>query len=222
MNCQTHTKVFCNVSFLGVGWGCSPKPRSFWSLGLSFIYCLHLLGYAWRVRPTSMSQVTPRVHLHLRCFYGEFLITKGAQASLRNRRRSISSKYHSSRGATGGAKFPMRRITMGAPNHCGRRRMTAGGAEWLPGPPKSPNNVTNTFFNTVHLLPKTSGSNMGAPKLLLAPGARYAPASSLRPCIQVLHVFQRQLCWYEHLTTMLNAQELLIYLLVIPISMQYH
>ena len=40
-----------------------------------------------------------------------------------------------------------------APNHyegaesCGGRRMTAGA-------PKSPNNVTSTFFNIVHLLPK--------------------------------------------------------------------
>jgi len=34
------------------------------------------------------------------------------------------------------------------------RRMTAGA-------PESPNNVTRTFFNAVHLLPKASGSNMG-------------------------------------------------------------
>jgi len=34
------------------------------------------------------------------------------------------------------------------------RQITAEGAEWLRGVPKSPNNITSTFFNTVHLLPK--------------------------------------------------------------------
>ena len=58
-----------------------------------------------------------------------------------------------------------------APNHY-------GGAESLRRAPKSPNNVTNTFFNTAHLLPKDSGSNTGgchacflprAPSDLVAP-----------------------------------------------------
>jgi len=40
----------------------------------------------------------------------------------------------STRGVTTGAQFPGRRIIMGVP--------------------KNPNNVTSTFFNTVHLLPK--------------------------------------------------------------------
>jgi len=47
-----------------------------------------------------------------------------------------------------------------------------------PQVPKSPNNVTSTFFNTVNLLPKDLGSNMGTTNLLLAPGAiqpRYVP-----------------------------------------------
>ena len=43
-------------------------------------------------------------------------------------------------------------------------RITGGDAE-------SPNNVASTFFNTLHLLPKTPGSNMGVPNLFLAPGA---------------------------------------------------
>jgi len=47
-------------------WGCSTKPRSFSSLGQSFICCLHLLGYARGVSPTSISQATPRVHLNWR------------------------------------------------------------------------------------------------------------------------------------------------------------
>ena len=68
-----------------------------------------------------------------------------------------------------GAQFPGRRITMGAPNHCGGRRRA----------PKSPDNVTCTFFNAVHLLPKDLRFERGAPNLLLALGpikTRYAPA----------------------------------------------
>jgi len=51
----------------------------------------------------------------------------------------------------------------------------------IPSAPKSPNNVTNTFFNRLQYIcfQKTSGSNMEAPNLLLAPAAIYprnAPA----------------------------------------------
>jgi len=53
---------------------------------------------------------------------------------------------------------------MGAPNHYGERRMTAGA-------PKGPKNVTDIFFNPVHLLPKDLKFEHGAPNLLLAPGA---------------------------------------------------
>jgi len=69
-----------------------------------------------------------------------------------------------------GTQFPWCRITMGAPNHCGERRMAVGA-------PKSPNIVTSTFFNTVHLLPKDLSFEHGTPNVLLAPGAikrRYA------------------------------------------------
>ena len=45
------------------------------------------------------------------------------------------------------------------------RRITAGEA------PKSPNNVTSSFFHTAHLLPKDLRFEYGAPNLLLAPGA---------------------------------------------------
>jgi len=47
-------------------------------------------------------------------------------------------------------------MNAGAPNDCGS--------------PKNPNNVTRTFFNTVHLLPEDFRF-MGAPNLLLASGA---------------------------------------------------
>jgi len=50
-----------------------------------------------------------------------------------------------------GAQLPGHRITMGAP--------------------KSPNNVTSAFFNTVHLLPKDRRFEHGAPNLLLASDA---------------------------------------------------
>jgi len=43
---------------------------------------------------------------------------------------------------------------------------------------KNPNNITSTFFNTVHWLPKEIRCEQGAPNLLLAPGAikpRYVP-----------------------------------------------
>jgi len=67
---------------------------------------------------------------------------------------------------------------MGALNHC-------GGAELLMEAPKSPNNVTSTFFNTVNLPSKDlrltigapnfdhggAGSTRGAPNLFFAPGA---------------------------------------------------
>jgi len=39
------------------------------------------------------------------------------------------------------------------------------------GAPKSPNNVTSTFFNTVHLVPKELRFEHGVANLLLAPGA---------------------------------------------------
>ena len=47
------------------------------------------------------------------------------------------------------------------------------------GAPKRPNTVASTFCDTAHLLRKSSGSNIGAPNLFLAPGVtwpRNAPA----------------------------------------------
>jgi len=46
------------------------------------------------------------------------------------------------------------------------------------GTPKSPNNGTNTFFNTVHLIPKELRFEYGGAELASCPGAtqlRYAP-----------------------------------------------
>jgi len=46
------------------------------------------------------------------------------------------------------------------------------------GAPKGPNNVTSTFFITVHFLPNDLKFEHGAPNLLLAPGIikpRYVP-----------------------------------------------
>jgi len=70
-------------------------------------------------------------------------------------RRSIP---HRVSGVTRGTQFPGRRVTMGAPNHCGGRR-------------KVPT-MSQVLSSIQYIcLWKTSVSNMGAPNLLLAPGA---------------------------------------------------
>jgi len=51
------------------------------------------------------------------------------------------------------------------PNHCEGRRITAG-------PPKSPNNVTSAFFNTVHLLPKDLSFEHWDTELASCPGVK--------------------------------------------------
>jgi len=66
-----------------------------------------------------------------------------------------------------------RRIIMGESNHC-------GGAEWL-WAPKSPNNVSNTFFNAVHLLPKDLRFEHWDATLASCPGRHL---TSLRPYSQ--------------------------------------
>jgi len=52
---------------------------------------------------------------------------------------------------------------MGAPNYDGGLQMTAGGA-------KSPNKVTSTLFDTVHLLPKDLKFEHGGAKPASCPG----------------------------------------------------
>ena len=59
------------------------------------------------------------------------------------------------------AQFPGRRITMGAP--------------------KSPDNVTNTFFNAEHLLPKDLRFELGGAKLASCTGRHL---NLLQPCLQ--------------------------------------
>jgi len=51
------------------------------------------------------------------------------------------------------------------------------GSLW--GAPKSPNNITSTFFNTVHLLAKDLSFDHGGAKLASCPGRHL---TSLRPC----------------------------------------
>jgi len=58
------------------------------------------------------------------------------------------------------------------------RGVARGGT--IPRASKSRNSVASTFYNTLHLLRKTLGSNMGAPNLL-CPGRHL---TSLRPCRQ--------------------------------------
>jgi len=57
-----------------------------------------------------------------------------------------------------GAQFPRRQFTMGLLNHC-------GGIELLREPPKSPNNVSSTFFNTANLLSEELRFYHGGAKL---------------------------------------------------------
>jgi len=45
-----------------------------------------------------------------------------------------------------------------------------GGAKRLQGAPKSPNNVTSAFFNTVNVLPKDLIFERGGAKLASCPG----------------------------------------------------
>ena len=76
------------------------------------------------------------------------------------------------RGVIKGAQFPGRRIAMGTP--------------------KSPNNVTNTFFNTVYLLPKDLRFEHGGAKLASWPGRHLTslrPGKSFNPShFKLLHI----------------------------------
>jgi len=60
---------------------------------------------------------------------------------------------------------------MGVPNHCGARGMTVRAS-------KKPNNVTGTFFKTIHLLPKDLRFEHGGTELASCPGCHLI---SLRP-----------------------------------------
>ena len=75
-----------------------------------------------------------------------------------------------------------------APNHY-------GGVKSLRGSPKSPNNVTSTSFNTIHLLPKELRFEHGGAKLTFCRGRH---ATSLRPWLRHLCLFSFELndyCW---------------------------
>jgi len=63
------------------------------------------------------------------------------------------------------------------------RRITAGAAKCLLVAPKSPNNFTSTFFNTVNFLPKGLRFEHEGAKLATCPGRRL---TSLRPCLHSL------------------------------------
>jgi len=58
-----------------------------------------------------------------------------------------------------------------------------GGVEWLRGAPNSPNNITSTFFNEVHLLPRDLRFEHGDAKLVSCPGRHL---TSLRPWVSPL------------------------------------
>jgi len=73
---------------------------------------------------------------------------------------------------------------MVAPNHYGGRRITAG-------TPKSPKNVTSTFFNTINLLSKELRFEHRGAKLASCPGDHL---TSLRPCWYILGIFLHNQC----------------------------
>jgi len=65
------------------------------------------------------------------------------------------------------------------------RRITAGGAKCLLVAPKSPNNFTSTFFNTVNFLPKSLRLEHGGVKFASCPGRHL---TSLRPWASVTFI----------------------------------
>jgi len=77
--------------------------------------------------------------------------------ALINIERCYANRQGRSEGGKG-AQFPVRRVTMGAPNHCGGR-MAAGASN-------NPNNVTSTFFSIIHFLPKDLSFERGGAKLV--------------------------------------------------------
>ena len=92
-------------------------------------------------------------------------------------RTLLSNRQGRNKGGKGDA-IPRGRVTMG-------RQVTAGGAEWLRGSQKVPT-MSQVHSSIQYIcLRKTSVSNMGAPNLLLAPGAIQARnqgvAGGLRP-----------------------------------------
>jgi len=86
------------------------------------------------------------------------------------------------------------RVTRGQGSTISRAPNHYGGAETLRRAPKSPNNLTGTFFNTVNLPPKELRFQYGGAKRASCPGGHL---TSLRPCIKVLpfpfDLCQRQL-----------------------------
>jgi len=82
------------------------------------------------------------------------------------------------------------------------RRITVGGAEWLREAPKSSNKVASTFFNTVHLLPK-SDANMGrtfACDLRFEQGFRFETGGTKLASCTGRHLTSLRLCsqqWWK-------------------------
>ena len=91
-----------------------------------------------------------------------------------------------------GEQFPGRWIPVGALNHCGGRLMIVRA-------PKSLNNVTSTFLNTVQLVTKNLRLEHGGAKLALALGTSHVvtplPAKN-RVWIRFNRLRHRS-CWYK-------------------------
>ena len=90
-------------------------------------------------------------------------------SSLHYQTRGLRSTLGHNEDGARGAQFPGRRITMGRKS--------------LRGAPKSPSNVTNTFFSRVLLLPKDISFEHGSAKHFLP----QAPSNIIRPLVQQSH-----------------------------------
>jgi len=94
------------------------------------------------------------------------------------------------RGVTRGAQFTGRRVTAGAPNHC-------GGRQKIPTLPQVLSLIQCIFLR------KTSVSNVGTPNWLLGPDAikpRYAPEGSAHysTCVFFQHSQIAAKCNYDN------------------------
>jgi len=139
--------------------------------------------YLWYVEILVTSSIIP--YLKIMYPHMEPPTTPGPQAP-----------HHLNPALARGAQFTGHRVTMGAPYHCGGRRKVPTVSQVLSsiqcicfqktsvsnmGAPKSPNNVTSTFFNTTHLLPKDLCFEHGGAKLASCPWRHLA---SLHPCLR--------------------------------------
>jgi len=143
---------------------------SFWEY-LSFIrFITSGSTIQWRINQVScMAQMTSLV-----CFPGHGWLPNNSSASCRNQwsvtARSLTWDHPSATCSKAPKVKEARLHRLWKPSKFRKCKkgeimgVTRGGkGGTMTRAPKSPNNVASTFFNTVNLLPKDLGSNMGGP-----------------------------------------------------------